>query len=84
MAVTQVPKNTEIQQWVENTNQIGNDLGDVGILGGTVADGLNLIDTTVGSLALLDTLDQTDLVSAINEVKRTIFIMALVLTETVD
>jgi len=84
MAVTQVPKNTEIQQWVENTNQIGVDLGDPGILAGTIVAGINDIDAIVGILASLDTVDQTDLVAALNEVKRTVFIMALVLTETVD
>lgn len=87
MAAPQVPKHTDVENWVNTTNQIGSDLGDVSaIVEGypDIVTGVNDIVTEIGLLGSLDDLDQTSIVAAINDLKRTMFIMGIVFTETLN
>lgn len=82
MAIPQVPFGTDIEGWVNTTNQISNELGDKSLLNGGFADvvsALNSEVTNVGVLDNLQTTDKTSLVNALNEVKRTAFVLNLIL-----
>ena len=81
MAAPQVLTSDSVQTWVEVTNDVGADLGNQSVLarGANVVAGINELDADIGDLTTLETVDQTSLVDALNEVKRTAFVMALVL-----
>lgn len=72
MAVTNVSQSNTFDQWRVKTNTIATDLGDAATLN-TVATnavgGVNEVSTRVGLPANLITVDKTNTVAAINEVK---------------
>jgi len=82
MAAIQVPTETDVEQWVGLTNQIGTAVGDAASLGEGFTDvvtGINDQVADIGVLASLQTTDKTSIVAAVNEVKRLALIMGLVL-----
>jgi hypothetical protein len=82
MANITIKTNDRFEAWVGKTNQLATGFGDLDDLpAGTdsVVEGINSAMATVGNLGDLETEDSSDLVSALNEVKRRAIIMALTL-----
>ena len=83
MALPTVTTETDLPGWVDITNVISADLGDPSLLptgaSGAISN-VNLLNAHVGSTGALETTDQSSVVAALNEVKNTAVIMAIVLS----
>jgi hypothetical protein len=86
MAAPQGPTYIDVEAWVEVTNEVGADLGDVATLavGTGVVDGINDLNAEIGDLSLLETTDHTSIVYALNEIKAVAFILGLALTTPIN
>lgn len=81
MAITNVSENDTFDQWRVKTNTISTNLGDAAALTTTAtnaAAAINELDAAQGNLGALEVPGPT-LVDATNQVRRTIFALAIAL-----
>lgn len=79
MAVITVNLTDKFEDWRVKTNEIAAGVGDLGALTNTVVEEIGIIEGDIGLLSNLQTTDQSNLVSAINEVKRGSLALAIAL-----
>lgn len=70
MAVTTINLSDPVSTWVSKTNIIATNVGDLSLMsigGSNIVVAVNRLDSNIGTISNLTTIDKSDLVNAINE-----------------
>ena len=70
MAVTTINLSDPVATWVSKTNIIATNVGDLSLMsigGSDLVVAVNRLDSNIGTMSTLSTIDKSDLVNAINE-----------------